>query len=347
MSLEALRQILRRADASAAALFNPDEVVAWPDGSLGMLMALRLLREDSPAEAIPCPGCEEQCLEKVEVTGEGDGTRAVIYCSRRDDMEPIEVPLERLRRWSLDVSFLADSLASPLGGSRQAEGWVRGRLWWLGQVPAGELRADVFLARGTRWDDAAGVFGQPQAFRGSSLPVVLTLSDAPAQEVFGEHVRTIPLSNILSIESGKLRLEMRAITKELRRGQRRLSASRAKLPATPDPVLVIRTKNHHVLLRGNELRLSARLFELLLFLAREAAERGGGWAGRNEMYDAVWTPNGEDPKVNISQVDDTVRELRNVLNEAEPGSGTKLIDTQRQFGYRLRLKPAEVVIRRD
>jgi DNA-binding winged helix-turn-helix (wHTH) protein len=347
MSLEALKQILRRADASAAALFNADEVAAWPRASLETLTALGLLREDARAKVITCPGCDMQCLKEVELFGEGEDTRGLIICDQRDDMEPIEIPREDLRRWSVDVRFLANSLAVLLGGSRQAEERVRGRLWWLGQVSAGEHRGDVFLARGTRQDDAAGLFGKSQALQGSVLPAVLTLSDAPAQQVFGEHVRTIPLSSILSVEGGKFQVEMRAITKEIRRGQRRLSASLAKPAAIPDPVLLIRPRSHQVLLRGGELHLSVLSFKLLLFLARHAVEEGGGWVRREDIYDAIWTPEGEEPTVNLSQVDDTVRELRNALNDAEPGSGTQLIDTQRGIGYRLRLKPPEVVIRPD
>jgi hypothetical protein len=179
MSLEALRQILRRTDASAAALFGADEVAAWPAGSKETLTTLGLLREDAPARAIVCPGCDLQCLKEVEVVGEGSAARGLLFCDQRDDMEPIEIPLERLRRWSADVGGLTSSLALLLDGSRQAEEVVRGRLWWLGRGSAAD-GGDVFLACGTRRDDAAAIFGHPQVFRGRSVPVVLTLSDVPA-----------------------------------------------------------------------------------------------------------------------------------------------------------------------
>jgi hypothetical protein len=216
MSLDALRQVLRRADASAAAILAADDVAGWPHGSLETLAALGLLREDAPAKVIICPGCDMQCLKEVELIGEGKNTRAIIICDQRDDMEPIDVPLERLRRWTVDLGSLANGLASRLGGQRQAEEVVRGRLWRLGQVPAGELRADVFLARGTRWDDAVAIFGQPQVFRGSSLPVVLTLSETPAADVFGERTGVVSLSRALSLEDRRLGLDARAITQAVR-----------------------------------------------------------------------------------------------------------------------------------
>jgi len=221
MSLEALRQALRVADASAAALLDADEVAGWTEGSLAALAALGLLRKAPPAEVIACDGCEEQCLEEVQLVGSGDETRAIIVCSRHDDMEPTEVPLERLRRWTVDVGALADALASCVGRAgegraEQAEEVVRGRAWWLGQVPVGEARGDVFLARGVRWGDAEDVFAQSKALRGSSLPVVLTLSETPAQEVFGERTGIMSLLRILSLEGKQLRLDLRAITQAVR-----------------------------------------------------------------------------------------------------------------------------------
>ncbi len=213
MSLEALKQILKRADASAAALFNADEVAAWPEGSLG---TLRLLREDAPAKVITCPGCDMQCLKEVELIGEGKDTRGLIVCDQRDDMEPIEVPLESLRRWSADVGRLARSLALLLDGSGQAEEAVRGRLWWLGRVSAGPDSGVVFLACGARRDDAADVFGLPQVFRRSALPVVLTLSDVPAEGVFSENVGVVPLCGVLGLEDGQLRRDREAIAQAVR-----------------------------------------------------------------------------------------------------------------------------------
>lgn len=216
MSLEALRQALRVADASAAALLDADEVAGWTEGSLAALAALGLLKKAPPAEVIACDGCEEQCLEEVQLVGSGDETRAMIVCSRREDMEPIEVPLERLRRWTVDVRALADALASCLSRAEQAEEVVRGRAWRLGQVPVGEARGDVFLARGVRWGDAEGVLGQSRALRGSSLPVVLTLSETPAQEVFGERTGVLLLSRVLHLEGKQLGLDMYPITQAVR-----------------------------------------------------------------------------------------------------------------------------------
>ena len=99
MSLEPLRQILRRADAPSPALFAAEEVAPGRKARLENYGVRRLLREDAPAEVSLARDAKSGALEKVEFAGEGDDTRAIIVCSRREDMEPIEVPLERLSRW--------------------------------------------------------------------------------------------------------------------------------------------------------------------------------------------------------------------------------------------------------
>jgi len=215
MSLEALRQVLRRADASAAALFNADEVAVWPAGSLETLTALRLLREDAPAKAIICPGCDMQCLKEVELVGEGKATRGVIYCDQRDDMEPIEVPLERLRRWSLDVRVLADSLASLLGGSDQAEEVVDARLWWLGRPTFRAGRSDVFLARGASLRDGAPVIGGNARLQQCARALVLTLSDTRPDWLPGMVCLSLP--RLVLLQECRLSVDRECIESELGR----------------------------------------------------------------------------------------------------------------------------------
>ena len=231
MSLEALRQVLKRTDASAAALFEADEVAAWLDGSLGTLTALGLVREDSPAEVIPCPGCEEQCLETVEIIGEGDGTRAVIVCGRRDDMEPIEVPLESLRRWSVDVQFLADSLALLVSGLHQAEEVAQGRLWWLGRETFGAGRSDVFLACGASWRDGAPVIGGNARLRQCARALVLTLSDTQPDWLPG--MVCLSLARLVLLEQGRLSLDRECIENELARRTGRSVRATSRFPTPP------------------------------------------------------------------------------------------------------------------
>ncbi len=341
--------LLQSADATPSTSFGLDDLKQWRPEEVAALLSSGVLEEAGYSTSVICPGCELHCLAEAELLSvqDGEAPRAHVVCQERDDIGRVPIPLERLSQWRVSLDVLAEIVTAQVATGGVPINCLQQRLWRLGQIPTGGDHSDVFLARGTQWDDAAVVLGQAEMFRGSSLSVVLTLSDAAAEDVFGESVRAIPLSSMLSMGSGGLELDRRAITREIRRRQRHLSASRAKLSPTPDPVLVIRPKTHQVFLRGEELDLSGRSFKLLLFLMEQVTERGGGWARRDDIYDFIWTPRGEDPTVEITQVDDTVRELRTALNSEEAGSGKRLIGTKPDFGYRLLLKPSEVTARKD
>jgi len=231
MSLEALKQILRRADASAAALFNADEVAAWPEGSLETLTALGLLREDAPAKVITCPGCDMQCLKEVELVGEGQGARGLIICDQREDMEPIEVPLENLRRWSVDVRVLANSLALLVGESRQAEEMAQGRLWWLGRATFRAGRSDVFLARGASWRDGAPVIAGNPRLQQCARALVLTLSDTRPDWLPG--MVCLSLARLVLLERGRLSVDRECIENGLARRAGRSVHAGHRFPTPP------------------------------------------------------------------------------------------------------------------
>ncbi len=200
----------------------------------------------------------------------------------------------------------------------------------------------MFLARGTRRDDARGVFIQPDPFQECPLPVVLTLSDTPAQGVFGEGPEVVPLSRVLSIAAGDLKVAKRAITDAIRRGQRRLTVARPGSAASSLIVLSIRQESYQAQFRGKDLSLSARVFRLLVLLAQQVAKEGGGWVLREAIYDALWSAGGQKPRVYLRQVDDTVSQLRNAFNAIEPGSGTQLITARREVGHRLQSTPLQI-----
>jgi len=231
MSLEALRQILRRADASAAAVLDADEVATWPKGSLEALTALGLLRQDAPARAIICPGCDMQCLKEVEIIGGGTEARAMIYCDQRDDMEPIEVPLDRLRRWSVDVGQLANSLSMLLGGPSQAKEVARGRLWLLGRPISKGGRIDLFLARGATWADSATVIAANARLRQCTRAVVLTLSDTQPDWLPG--MVCLSLGRLALWEDGGLSVDRGCIESELARRAARSTRVIQKFPTPP------------------------------------------------------------------------------------------------------------------
>lgn len=116
---------------------------------------------------------------------------------------------------------------------------------------------------------------------------------------------------------GELLARLRAL---IRRGAR---------PPLPDLLriadLELDTRAHRVLKRGREIRLTAREYALLEFLARRAGEV----VGRAEIAEHVWDEN-YDPFSNVIEV--YVRRLRCKLDDPDSES---LIRTRRGEGYEL------------
>lgn len=188
----------------------------WPEEARQALLDQGWLRDAGYASQYTCTECEKECTEEVQFveTLEGRPAKAFIPCIGGHGR--IYLSLEELRYWSIDINKIAASVAQMMELENKPEEIVSKRLWWLGMATAGEGSADFFLARGTRWRDAAEVFGQSQALQRSALPVVLTLSDAIAEGVFGERIGLVSLSRILSLDGKRLHLDQHAITQAAR-----------------------------------------------------------------------------------------------------------------------------------
>jgi DNA-binding winged helix-turn-helix (wHTH) protein len=341
MSQEALREVLKRADESAAVILNADDVASWPDGSLETLTALGLARSHSAAKVTPCPGCEERCLKRVRIVGHGDETRALIICGRHDDMEPIEIELESLRRWMVNVDRFARKLATCLDRRREAEKVEPDRLWWLGEVPVDARRAEVYLARGARREGAAHVFAESRVFRTGSLAVILTLSDGP-DEPFRGTVPLLAVWRVIILDGKRLRIDTDTIASTIRSCESRGARLGPEPLSSRDVVLSVRESSHEAHLHGASLSMPVRAFKVLVLLARQASLGEEGWVTRDTIYSTLWPNSGNGSMVYVRQIDDTVRELRRSFDAVERGAGLRLIKTKSRVGYRLRLSPSDI-----
>jgi len=213
MSQDVLSQLLRRADATAEAVFDPDEVAPWPEGALEQIVGLGLLQETAPARSVVCDGCEEGCLENVEFTGGDNGSprRGYVICGRLEDIGRVEVDLDRLRRWTVDLRTLAHVIGQLLGSKAAVEEVVRSRMWWLGRPSVNRRQVDVFLARGAVWRDAETVFGNMGRLQECSSPLVLVPSGIPARPTFGAAARVLSLGRLLSLHGERLSLDTREV----------------------------------------------------------------------------------------------------------------------------------------
>lgn len=147
--LEALLELLERVGTSrdAAALVSEEELSHWPAEAVRGLKAHKLLVKASPAVSAVCPGCERECTMPVRTLPAGNGPAvSFAVCDKRDDINRVEIPPERLRQWRCGVeavgAFVAQSLGLRTGGQRKTESG----LWELGLV-AGKKRSQTVCLR--------------------------------------------------------------------------------------------------------------------------------------------------------------------------------------------------------
>ncbi len=192
-----------------------------------------LLKQASYATSVVCDGCEEACLSDVEFIGEEDGTplRAYVVCERREDIGRVNVPLERLRRWAVDLGGLAAVIARKLGAVGGVEELVARRLWWLGRATFRAGRADVFMARGLRSQEGAQEVGAALRFQQCSRAVLLTLHDTDAALFPGK--MAMSLQRLLSLRDGNLSFDRQAVEDEVARRAGRSVYQVRRFPTPP------------------------------------------------------------------------------------------------------------------
>ena len=135
--LEALLKLLECGGAigGATALVSEEELSRWPADAVRQLKSQKLLIKASPAVSVVCPGCEQECTTAVYTPPPRTAPAAsFVVCDKRDDINRVEVPAERLRQWRCGAeavgAFVAQSLGLRSGNQRKTDAG----LWELGFV---------------------------------------------------------------------------------------------------------------------------------------------------------------------------------------------------------------------
>jgi hypothetical protein len=64
-----------------------------------------------PADSVVCPGCEQECTMLVETLPAGTGpVVSFVVCEKRDDINRVQVPAERLRQWRCGAEAVGDEI---------------------------------------------------------------------------------------------------------------------------------------------------------------------------------------------------------------------------------------------
>jgi len=213
MSQDVLRQILIKADSQVEPIFTWDEVKAWPEGELDTFLKLGLLQEISPAKSVICDGCGDGCLEPVEyLDGPHVGqVRAYVVCRSREDIGRIEVIPERVKRWKVCLSELAQKISDALGENLGVQIIATDRIWWVGSLQHGKHHVDVFLMLGAAWNDCESVVLNSGQLRGASKPLLLVPHTEPTRFPITIIKRIIRLTQQLNLNKGAIVLDRRIL----------------------------------------------------------------------------------------------------------------------------------------
>jgi hypothetical protein len=206
---ELLPLIWERADLEAP-VFHGDEVLAYGSEAFARLVALGLVQEIDAATAVVCDACGMGHAEDVVFVDSpvGSDLRAYITCPENGR---VAVPIERLRRWSINFHKLALALAAALT-SNGADELVPARVWSLGKANLDGRSRELFLARGIGWPDARVVLQQASRLKTATDPVVLIPRGAPPSDVWpGKVPFVVELDDVVGVGSAGLSIDRDAL----------------------------------------------------------------------------------------------------------------------------------------
>jgi hypothetical protein len=185
--------------------FTYDDISDWSTADFEALTAVGLLHEIERATHVSCDACPEAHWERVRWSE--DGKRAFIPCPL---VGTVDVILERLRRWRIDVGRLAILLAGALELRREpqplpaAVGW----LWRLGRRRFGARFRDLFFSVSPEEEPSAAIRdAQKQLSSGTGLLIVLC--DARVDSGWEpSRLKVLAFADIATWEDGKIALDL-------------------------------------------------------------------------------------------------------------------------------------------
>lgn len=165
-----LVELLERIGArSGAAVFVSDrEVREWPGAAVAAMKAHSLITKARPAASTVCPGCEQECVMPVHVINvKARRPEAFILCDKRNDINRVPVPVDRLEQWQATGESVAALLARLLGLHRSSGSSGDASRWEVGVLKGAKHASHVVLV-------ADG--NLTLSLAGHSIPVIDVLS---------------------------------------------------------------------------------------------------------------------------------------------------------------------------
>lgn len=184
--------------------FTADETAEWETADFDALVTAKLLGEMEQASRVVCDACCDQHWQQV--LWSKDGKEALIACPSAG---LVDVPLERLRRWRIDVGRLANLLAEILELHQVPRPIsVTGWLWHLGRRRfAGRFR-DVFFTVSSSGQFTT-ILGEAQGQLSAGTGLVFTCADPVGNSDWEpSRLKLVALSDIATWTGGTVVLDL-------------------------------------------------------------------------------------------------------------------------------------------
>lgn len=276
----ALRALLRDADTLGTLNVRGDSAAFHAD-CLDRMETLRVLRRGANSADVRCPGCDYDCVVRPQRRTTATGREVIVIpCLEREDVGLVTIDAARLRTWRLDLKAIGELVAEALALRGGVQERVDGRCWELGTRTVDGQRRTFFLAWGLgRPESIAAAVALDQATMAPG-PVIL-VPDAVASVAWKPTGPVLPLSRLLDVDDGGLRLDVEAILSVLAGAKPPKGAPLRPFPTPPGAAwgnVVIRVvDNEHV-----ELVLGATCE------TRSYRELGMADARKKDAPDEVW-----------------------------------------------------------
>ena len=115
---DSLAELLNRLAArrGAPVRITAAELQEWPAAAVDALKRHKLLVRAPPAKSAVCPGCEEACVQRVHsLRDTPHPARHFVLCDRRDDINRVQIPPDRLTQWQCTIAAVSAFVAAALG----------------------------------------------------------------------------------------------------------------------------------------------------------------------------------------------------------------------------------------
>jgi len=219
MSQAAKNEILKRMDLSDDVVFSAVEILVLSTDLFGKLIGKGIFEEIKPSKIVQCDGCEELCIQEVVFSTDSVSgvTRAFIVCDKREEIGRIEVSLDDLKQWQLNMEKFSQWLSQQMHIEDPGYSIISNRLWWLGKKQVDNKQVDFFLFRGLARTDAEQVLRDVEYIRQCKNPLLLVPFKTETNLPYTLKGKIISLDRLLNFSDSGIELDFSQIESILRR----------------------------------------------------------------------------------------------------------------------------------